>query len=56
MVCSPWGVELNEDILGLIENNGVKVRRRQGPHRGLVPVLGQFLAQEVLLQLSSQEI
>jgi hypothetical protein len=49
-VSAPGSIELDENILFGVEDDSVKVAGNEGGNRGLVPVLGEFLGQQVLLQ------
>jgi hypothetical protein len=46
---APGSVELNENILVGVEDDSVKVAGNKGGNRGLVPILGEVLGQQVLL-------
>ncbi len=49
-VTAPWGVELNKDILLLVQGNVIKVGGNESLDGGLVPIFGQVLGEQMLLQ------
>lgn len=55
-VSAPWGVELNQHALALVQGNALEVAGYQHLDGVLVPILGQLLGKEVLLQLAVQEL
>lgn len=54
-VTAPWGVEFNKDILLLIQGNVIEVGGNESLDRGLVPILGQVLGEEMLLQKQNKK-
>lgn len=55
-VATPWSIELNQHVLGGVEDDAVEVASHQGLDRGGVPVVGKVLAEQVLLQLTVQVV
>merc|ERR1719158_2382006 len=53
---SPWGIELNKDVLVDIHGDVVEVLADENLDGLLVPVLGDLLAHKVLLQLALLEV
>merc|ERR1719158_2334148 len=53
---SPWGIELNKDVLVDIHGDVVEVLADENLDGFLVPVLGDLLAHKVLLQLALLEV
>lgn len=49
---APWSVEFNEDVLGLVVSDIGEVAASENLDGGLVPVLGQVLGEQVLLELA----
>merc|ERR1712130_968832 len=55
-MAAPWGVELNQHVLLRVHRHLVEVFAHQNLHTSGVPVLGNLLGHQVLLQLSSKEL
>lgn len=51
----PWGIEFNEDLLAVVEDDFIEVGGDQGLDGLGGPVGGQVLAQQVLFQGTSEE-
>ena len=50
-VTTPWGVELDEDILLLVKCDFIKVGADKSIDRCSIPVGGQFLREQMLLNI-----
>lgn len=55
-VTAPWSVELNQHRLALVQGNGLEVGGDKNLDGLFIPILGQLLRQQMLLQFAVEEL